>query len=163
MSCLYLHSVVLSVVVSNSLQERLRVVAESNSSGVEFGLVWSGCTQRAAVVFILLFVVVVVDLTGLKASGEDGGLEPFCARTDSIKPIKIKYRVWQRHNFIHKPWDHKIIELTGTFNLHGGQWGAFGQVGGVETQQQPQIPLCVNKRGGETAEVWSGDCLLVRL
>lgn len=33
----------------------------------------------------------------------------------------------------------------------------------METQQQPQVPLCVNEWGGETAEVWSGDGLLVRL
>lgn len=78
--CLYLHSVVLSVVVSNSLQERLCVVTEGDSSGVEFGFVWSGCTQRAAVVFILLFIVVIVDLTGLQAPGEYGGLEPFYAK-----------------------------------------------------------------------------------
>lgn len=77
---LYLHSVVLSVVVSNGLQERLCVVTEGYSSGVEFGLVWSSCTQGAAVVFILLFIVVIVDLTGLQAPREYGGLEPFCAK-----------------------------------------------------------------------------------
>lgn len=77
---LYLHSVVLSVVISNGLQERLCVVAEGYSSGVEFGFVWSGCTQGAAVVFILLFIVVVVDLTGLQAPREYGGLEPFCRK-----------------------------------------------------------------------------------
>lgn len=69
---------VLSVVVSNGLQEGLRVVAEGYSPGVEFGLVWSGCTQGTAVVFILLFIVVVVDLTRLQAPREYGGLEPFC-------------------------------------------------------------------------------------
>ena len=56
-----------------------------------------------------------------------------------------------------------MIKLTGTFNLHGGQWGAFGQIGGVKTQQQPQVPLSVDKWGGQTAEVWSGDRLLIRL
>lgn len=79
LSCLYLHSVVLSVVVSYGLQKRLCVVAECYSSGVEFGFVWSGCTQGAAVVFILFFIVVIVDLTGLQAPRENGGLEPFCA------------------------------------------------------------------------------------
>lgn len=82
--CLYLHSVVLSVVVSNGLQERLCVVAEGYSSGVEFGLVWSGCTQGAAVVFILFFIVVVVDLTGLQAPREYGGLEPFYAKRENL-------------------------------------------------------------------------------
>lgn len=74
---------VLSVVVSDGLQERLCVVAEGYSTGVQFGLVWSGCTQRAAVVFILLFIVVVVDLTGLQTPRENGGLEPFCAKRDT--------------------------------------------------------------------------------
>lgn len=62
-----------------------------------------------------------------------------------------------------KPSSFKIIEPTGTFDLHGGQGGALCQVGGMETEQQPEVPLCVNERGGETAEVWSGDRLLVRL
>ena len=77
-SCLYLHSVVLSGVVSDGLQERLRMVTEGYSSGVEFGFVWSGCSEGGAVVFILLFIVVIVDLTGLKTPRENGGLEPFC-------------------------------------------------------------------------------------
>lgn len=78
----YLHSVVLSVVVGDGLQERLRVVAEGYSAGVEFGFIWGGGAQRAAVVLVLLLVVVVVDLTGLQAPGEYGGLEPFYAGTD---------------------------------------------------------------------------------
>lgn len=69
---MYLHSVVLSVVVSNSLQERLCVVTEGYSAGVKFGLIRSGCAQGAAVIFILLFIVVVVDLTSLQTSGEYG-------------------------------------------------------------------------------------------
>lgn len=75
----YLHSVVLSVVVGDGLQERLRVVAEGYSAGVEFSFVWRGGAQRAAVVLFLLLVVVVVDLAGLQAPGEYGGLEPFYA------------------------------------------------------------------------------------
>lgn len=86
--CLYLHSVVLNVVISNGLQERLCVVAEGYSLGVEFGFVWSGCTQRAAVVFILLFIVVVVNLTGLQASREYGGLKPFCGKIGKL-PYKF--------------------------------------------------------------------------
>lgn len=78
LSFLYLHSVVLNVVVSYGLQERLCVVAEGYSAGVKFGLIWSTCTQGTAVVFILLFVVVVVNLTSLKAAREYRGLEPFC-------------------------------------------------------------------------------------
>lgn len=66
--CLYLHSMVLSVVVSNGLQERLCVIAESYSAGIKFGLIRSGCAQGAAVVFVLLLIVVVVDLTGLQTS-----------------------------------------------------------------------------------------------
>lgn len=79
-------------------------------------------------------------------------------RDKQLKPLEM-----QRHILIFKPSCFKIIEPTGTFNLHGGQGGALGQIGGMETKQQPQVPLCVNERGGETAEVWSGDCLLVRL
>lgn len=71
---------VLSVVVSDGLQERLCVVAEGYSAGVQFGLIWSGGTQGAAVVFILLFIVVVVDLTGLQTPREYRGLEPLCAK-----------------------------------------------------------------------------------
>lgn len=71
---------VLSGVVSDSLEEGLRVVAEGDPAGVELGLIWSGGAQRAAVVLVLLLVVVVVDLTGLKAAREYGRLEPFCAQ-----------------------------------------------------------------------------------
>lgn len=78
-----LHSVVLSVVVGDGLQERLCVVAQGDSARVEFGFVWRCGAQRAAVVLVLLLVVVVVDLTGLQAPREDGGLEPFCAGTDT--------------------------------------------------------------------------------
>ena len=38
-----------------------------------------------------------------------------------------------------------VSELTGTFHLHGGQRGAHGQVGGMQTQQQTQVPLGVNE------------------
>lgn len=74
---------VLSVVVGNGLQKRLCVVAEGYSAGVEFGFIWSGGAQRAAVVLVLLLVVVVVDLTGLQAPREYGGLEPFYAGIDT--------------------------------------------------------------------------------
>ena len=80
----YLHSMVLSVVVSDGLQERLCMVAEGESSGVEFGLVWSRCAQGTAVVFVFLFIVVVVDLTGLQAPREYRGLEPFCVKRDKL-------------------------------------------------------------------------------
>lgn len=80
----YLHSVVLSVVVSYGLQERLCMVAEGYSTGVEFGFVWSGSAERAAVVLVLFLIVVVVDLTGLQASREYGGLEPFYANRDVV-------------------------------------------------------------------------------
>lgn len=76
---MYLHSVVLSVVVSDGLQKRLSMVAERYPVGVKFGFIRSGCTQGATVVFILFLIVVVVDLTGLKATREYGGLEPVCA------------------------------------------------------------------------------------
>lgn len=79
----YLHSVVLSVVVSYGLQERLCMVAEGYSTGVEFGFVWSGSAERAAVVLVLFLIVVVVDLTGLQAPREYGGLEPFYANRDT--------------------------------------------------------------------------------
>lgn len=69
---LYLHGVVLSVVVSDGLQERLGVVTQSGSAGVKLSLVWSACSQGAAVVFVLLFVVIVVDLTCLKATRKYG-------------------------------------------------------------------------------------------
>lgn len=83
----YLHSVVLSVVVSYGLQERLCMVAEGYSTGVEFGFVWSSA-KRAAVVLVLFLIVVVVDLTGLQAPREYGGLEPFYANrhTSLLKP-----------------------------------------------------------------------------
>lgn len=61
----YLHSVVLSGVVSNRLQERLSMVTQGYSLGVEFSLVCSSCAQGVAVVFILLFIIIVVDLAGL--------------------------------------------------------------------------------------------------
>lgn len=70
---------VLSGVVGDGLQERLRMVAEGYSAGVEFRFVWRGGAQRAAVVLVLLLVVVVVDLAGLQAPGEYGRLEPFYA------------------------------------------------------------------------------------
>lgn len=57
----------------------------------------------------------------------------------------------------------RCVKPTGTFDLHWGQGGALGQVGGMETQEQPQVPLGVDKRGGQTAEVRSGDRLLVGL
>lgn len=79
----YLHSVVLSVVVCDGLQKRLCVVAEGYSAGIEFGFIWRGGTQRAAVILVLLLIVVVVDLTGLQAPREYGGLEPFYAGTDT--------------------------------------------------------------------------------
>lgn len=74
----YLHSMVLCGIVSNGLQERLSMVTEGYSLGIEFGLVWSSCSQGAAVVFILLFIVVVMDLAGLQTPREDRGLEPLC-------------------------------------------------------------------------------------
>lgn len=114
MSCLYLHSVVLSVVVSYGLQERLCVVTECYSSGVQFGLVWSGCTQGAAVVFILLFIVVVVDLTGLQAPGEYRGLEPFCEKRQR-QIVNLFNTSFSKTKLL-----LKVIEPTGTFNLHGG-------------------------------------------
>lgn len=86
---------VLSVVVRNSLQERLCVVAEGYSSRIEFGFVWSGCTQGAAVVFILFFIVVIVDLTGLQAPREYRGLEPFCARREKKLMLKFKPTITQ--------------------------------------------------------------------
>lgn len=67
----YLHSMVLCVIVGNGLQERLSVVTEGYSLGIEFGLVWSSGPQGAAVVFILLFIVIVMDLTGLKTPRKD--------------------------------------------------------------------------------------------
>lgn len=69
---------VLCGIVSNGLQERLSMVTEGYSLGIEFGLVWSSCSQGAAVVFILLFIVVVMDLAGLQTPREDRGLEPLC-------------------------------------------------------------------------------------
>lgn len=67
----YLHSMVLCVIVGNGLQERLSVVTEGYSLGIEFSLVWSSGPQGAAVVFILLFIVIVMDLTGLKTPRKD--------------------------------------------------------------------------------------------
>lgn len=61
----YLHSMVLCGIISNGLQKRLSVVTEGYSLGIEFGLVWSSCAQGAAVVFILLFIVVVMNLARL--------------------------------------------------------------------------------------------------
>lgn len=58
---------------------------------------------------------------------------------------------------------NKSSELTGTFNLHGGERSALGQVGGVEAQEETQVPLRVDERRGKTAEVRSSDSLLVRL
>lgn len=78
--CSYLHSVVLSVVVCDGLQERLCVITEGYSAGVKFGFIWSGGSQGAAVVFILLFIVVIMDLTGLQTPREYGRLEPLCAK-----------------------------------------------------------------------------------
>lgn len=57
----------------------------------------------------------------------------------------------------------KSSEPTGTFNLHGGERSALGQVGGVEAQEETQVPLRVDERRGKTAEVRSSDGLLVRL
>lgn len=53
--------------------------------------------------------------------------------------------------------------LTGTFDLHGGEAGAHSQVGGMQAQQQPQVPLCVNQRGGQAAQVRRSHGLLVGL
>lgn len=68
----------LCVIVGNGLQERLGVVTEGYSLGIEFGLVWSSCTQGAAVVFVLLFIVIVMDLTGLETPRKNRRLEPLC-------------------------------------------------------------------------------------
>lgn len=80
----YLHSMVLCGIVSNGLQERLSVVTEGYSLGIEFGLVWSSCAQGAAVVFILLFIVVVMDLAGLQTPRKDRGLEPLCRNNTKL-------------------------------------------------------------------------------
>lgn len=40
---------------------------------------------------------------------------------------------------------NKGSEPTGTFDLHGGKGSALGQIGGVEAQQQSQVPLRVNE------------------
>ncbi|KAJ8371742.1 hypothetical protein AAFF_G00302490 [Aldrovandia affinis] len=37
------------------------------------------------------------------------------------------------------------LKITGTLNLHGGQGRAHGQVGGLEAQQQAQVPLRVDQ------------------
>lgn len=85
-----LHSVVLGVVVSNGLQERLGVVTQGYSLGIEFGLVRSSRAQGAAVVFVLLFIVVVMYLAGLQTPGKDGGLEPLCReRTEPLLKLNI--------------------------------------------------------------------------
>lgn len=70
--CIDLHSVVLRSVVSNGLQERLCVVTECDSARVQLGFIGCGGPRRAAVVFVLLLVIVIVDLTGLKTSAKDG-------------------------------------------------------------------------------------------
>lgn len=75
---------ILCGIVSNGLQERLSVVTEGNSLGIEFGLVWSSCAQGAAVVFILLFIVVVMDLAGLQTPRKDRGLEPLCGNNTKL-------------------------------------------------------------------------------
>lgn len=80
---------VLSVVVCDGLQKRLCMVAEGYSAGVEFGFIWRGGTQRAAVILLLLLIVVVVDLTGLQAAREYGGLEPFYAGTDTNTHLEL--------------------------------------------------------------------------
>lgn len=33
----------------------------------------------------------------------------------------------------------------------------------MEAQQEPQVPLCVDQRRGQAAQVWCGDRLLVGL
>lgn len=160
----YLHSMVLCGIVSNGLQERLSVVTEGYSLGIELGLVWCCCAQGAAVVFILLFIVVVMDLAGLQTPRKDRGLEPLC---------RNKTKVLLKNNQNKMSLANKYLDFgtqqighsgpTGTFNLHGGQGGALGQVGGMEAQKQPQISFSVNQWRRETAEVWSSDCLLVWL
>ena len=65
---------VLGGVVSDGLEERLRVVAEHDAAGVQLGLVRRGGPKGAAVVLVLLLVIVVVDLTGLETTREDGRL-----------------------------------------------------------------------------------------
>lgn len=66
-----LHSVVLGGVVSDGLQKGLGVITQSDSAAVEFGFVWSGGPWRAAVVLVLLFIIIIVDLTRLKTTEEN--------------------------------------------------------------------------------------------
>lgn len=74
--CVYLHSVVLHIVVSDGLKERLRMVTQRDPARVQLGLIGCSGPWRAAVVLVLLLVIVIVDLTGLKTSAEDGRLQP---------------------------------------------------------------------------------------
>lgn len=62
---------VLGGVVSDGLQKGLGVITQSDSAAVEFGFVWSGGPWRAAVVLILLFIIIIVDLTRLKTTEEN--------------------------------------------------------------------------------------------
>lgn len=160
----YLYSMVLCGIVSNGLQERLSVVTEGYSLGIKFGLVGSCCAQGAAVVFILLFVVVVMDLAGLQTPRKDRRLEPLCRNNTKLLLKHNQDKMSLADKYLHiEARERAHSGPTGTFNLHGGQGGALGQVGGMEAQKQPQVSFSVNQWRRETAEVWSSDCLLVWL
>lgn len=83
-SLTHLHIVVLDVIVSQGLQERLGVVAHSTFVGTKAGLAGRGAPGGAAVVLIFLLVVAVVDLAGLQASRENGRLQPLWKKTCNI-------------------------------------------------------------------------------
>lgn len=55
------------------------------------------------------------------------------------------------------------VFLTGAFDLHGRERCAQGEVGGVQPEQQAQVPLRVHQRGGQASQVRDGDDFLVGL
>lgn len=82
----HLDAVILDVVVSEGLQERLGMVAQGAAMGAQSGLAGGRASRRAAVVLVLLLVVAVVDLAGLQASREDGRLQPLWEVQTSRNP-----------------------------------------------------------------------------
>lgn len=67
----HLHIVILDVIISNSLQECLGMVAQGPSVGAESGLADWSAPRRATVVLIFLLIVAIVNLAGLQASRKD--------------------------------------------------------------------------------------------
>lgn len=63
---------ILGVIVSEGLQERLGVVAQGTPMGAKSGFASRGAPGGATVVLVLLLIVAVVDLAGLQAPREDG-------------------------------------------------------------------------------------------